>query len=121
MELLKQHLRLNPNDQQAASELAGLQRRGVASIPQDQVRRLVVGQRLADIAAATHTGWPIPYTTTAKASTKPVEWIKEDPSDSDFYITDRGDRIPKRYVDKEGSTLGFGGKQQLDFNVLKVR
>lgn len=121
MELLKQHLRLNPNDQQAASELAGLQRRGVANIPQDQVHRLIVGQRLADIAASTHTGWPIPYTTTAKASTKPVEWIKEDPSDSDFYITDRGDRIPKRYVDKEGSTLGFGGKQQLDFNVLKVR
>lgn len=116
MELLKQHLRLNPNDQQAASELAGLRRRGVANIPQDQVHRLIVGQRLADIAASTHTGSFTPWGSTAVSSSKPVEWFKDDGRGN--YVTDRGDVIPKRYVDKEGSTFGFGGKQQLDFRVL---
>jgi len=34
-------------------------------------------------------------------------------------VSDRGDVIPKRYIDKEGSTLSIGGKQTIDFDILK--
>lgn len=117
MQQLQDHLKLNPTDRQAASELQGLQARGVAQIPQDQVRKLVMGQRAAEIAAATHTGPLVPWGSTAKASNAPVSSLRDDGNGN--YLTDRGDVIPKRYIDREGSTLGFGGKQTVDFDILK--
>lgn len=117
MEELRQHLALNPNDKTAAGELEGLSRRGVAQLPPDEVRKIVMGMRAAEIAQSTHTGPLTPWGSTAKASTAPIRSLREDGSGN--YVSDRGDVIPRRYIDKQGSTLGIGGQVTTDFDILK--
>ena len=115
---LRQHLKLNPGDKQAASELAGLQARGVAMLPPDQVNKVVRGRMAADVATAAHTGMFNPFGGTAVNSNAPITSMRDDGNGN--YVSDRGDVTPHRYFDKTDSILGFGGKRNLDFDTLKT-
>lgn len=119
MQQLRDHLALNPNDKTAASALAGLKERGAAQISQDQLRKLVLGGRAADVASNTHTGSWNPWGSTAVESSTPITSLRR--NDSGDYVSDRGDVIPARYIDKSGDTLGWGGKVNRDFDALKVK
>ena len=118
MQLLQAHLQKNPGDQTAQSELAGLQQRGVAMLGQGDVRRHVAGMQLSDVANATGTGGLTPWGTRAVNSSAPIQSIKKNANGD--YVSDRGDVIPGRYVDKVDSTLGMGGRKNNNFDILKT-
>jgi hypothetical protein len=52
-------------------------------------------------------------------SSTPITSLRR--NDSGDYVSDRGDVIPARYIDKSGDTLGWGGKVNRDFDALKVK
>lgn len=120
MDVLNKHLQLNPGDKQAASELEGLKRNGIAHIGEDNIRKFVVGNQAADVASATHTPWYVPWGSTAVNSAAPIgKLTRKETLFGHDYISDRGDVIPGRHIDRAGATAGFGGKVNKDFDPLK--
>jgi len=122
MGLLQKHLQLNPGDKQAASELEGLQKRGVAQLGPDTKRKFIEGQMAADVANSTATGGMTPWGTAAVDSAAPITSLRRQSAlIGHDYVSNRGDVIPGRYIDKSNSTLGFGGRPNRNFDNLKLR
>ena len=122
MEQLQQHLQLNPNDKTAASELQGLQARGVAQLSPQAKREFLVGKRAADVAKDTATGSLTPWGTAAVESDAPIKSLRKQKTlFGHDYISDRGDVIPGRYIDKADTSLGIGGRTNRNYDSLKLR
>lgn len=84
--------------------------------------RFVAGMQLADVVNATATGGLTPWGTRAVQSSEPILAIRKLPNGD--YQTNRvgvngeTEVIPGRYIEKEGSTLGFGGRTSNKFKAL---
>lgn len=84
--------------------------------------RFVAGMQLADVASATATGGLTPWGTRAIQSNEPILALRKLPNGD--YQTNRvgvngeTEVIPGRYIEKEGSTLGFGGRASNKFKAL---
>ena len=99
-----------------------LQREGLAALDQSDKRRLVAGMQLADVVNATATGGLTPWGTRAIQSNAPIMAIKKLPN-GDYQTNRRGvngetEIIPGRYIEKEGSILGIGGRPSDKFKAL---
>jgi hypothetical protein len=84
--------------------------------------RFVAGMQLADVASATATGGMTPWGTRAVQSNDPILALRKLPN-GDYQTNRTGvngetEVIPGRYVEKEGSTFGFGGRASNKFKAL---
>ena len=111
----KEHLKLNPNDARMASVLRGLEQRGIAMLSPEAKKRAAQGVGARNMVNETATGAFNPVGTSAVATNDPVTSLRKRGND---YITQTGDVVPKRHVDKEGGVFGFGGRPSLRFNDL---
>lgn len=100
---LQAQLQRTPGRKDVADELDALQSRGLAAMDQAAIRKYVVGQQTADLAAQTGTGRFVPWGTDAANSTAPITSLREVKGlfGSDF-VSDRGDVIPGRYLRQDG-------------------
>lgn len=113
---LEAHLKLHPDDKNAAAEYQGLSKRGLAMLDTSAIQKFIAGQHASEIANQTATGSLTPWGTKAVASDAPIKSLRrQDGLFGHDYVSDRGDVIPGRYIDTEGSTLGFGGRTSLRF------
>lgn len=103
MNALQAQLAKTPGRKDVADELEALQSKGLAAMDQTAIRKYIVGQQTADVAAQTGTGRFTPWGTNAANSTAPITSLREDKGffGSD-YISDRGDVIPGRYLRQDG-------------------
>ena len=84
--------------------------------------RFVAGMQLSDVANATATGGLTPWGTRAVQSNEPILALRKLPN-GDYQTNRKGingetEVIPGRYIEKEGSTLGFGGRASNKFKPL---
>lgn len=117
---LEVHLQQNPNDAQARSELMGIQHQGLGTLGQGAIRKHVAGMQVRDIinSSATPSWWPVG--TSAVHSDAPVTSMQKN-SSGDYVVDEGGGKktvIPGRYIDKVNSTLGMGGQQNANFDIL---
>lgn len=114
-EQLRAQLAKTPDRADVKAELAALDERGLAAMDQSAIRKLIVGQQAAELAAQTGTSRFNPIGTSAANSTAPITSLREQKGlfGSD-YISDRGDVIPGRY-------LRNNGQQNQDLNTLIQR
>ena len=108
--MLEAHLKLNPNDPTAQSELDGLKKHGPATIDDGTFSNLHRGVQLADIANKNSTNALNPFGGRAVISDAPVTSLRKT-SQGLFglggeYTTNRGDTIPARAIEKDGSFIG---------------
>lgn len=101
---------------------AELQAKGLGALDAKDKRRIVAGMQLAEIASATATGGLTPWGTRAIQSNAPIMTLRKLPN-GDYQTNRRGingetEVIPARYVEKEGSTWGFGGRASNKFQAL---
>lgn len=84
--------------------------------------RFVAGMQLADVASATATGGFTPWGTRAIQSNEPILALRKLPN-GDYQTNRTGvngetEVIPGRYIEKEGSYFGFGGRASNKFKAL---
>ena len=116
---LQKHLQLNPGDKTAAAELQGLQTRGVAQMGPDAKRKFITGQMASDVASNTTTGFLNPVGTTSVESAAPIKSLRrKETLFGHDYVSDRGDVIPGRYIDRSDATMGIGGRRNRNFEDL---
>jgi hypothetical protein len=116
---LQDHLAQNPGDAQAKAELAHITDKGLGALDETAKRKFLVGLRAADVATQNHSVFN-PFGGTAVDSQAPITSLKRRPGlISDDYVSNRGDVIPARALDKTGSTLGIGGLRNPDYDILK--
>lgn len=111
----KEHLKLNPDDARMANVLRGLEQRGIAILSPEAKKRTAQSVSARNLVNETATGALNPFGTSAVATNDSVTSLRKRGGE---YITQTGDVIPKRYIEKEGATLGFGGRPSLRFNDL---
>lgn len=120
---LQEHLKLNPTDAAAASELDGISKQGANVIPADMKRKYIAGMQVRDLINSTATGGLTPWGTRAVHSDAPVTSMRKNSAGE--YVVDEGNGkttvIPARYIDKVNSTFGFGGQQNANFDILKTK
>lgn len=119
---LQQHLQQNPADKEAQAALESLQKHGMNSLSPETKARYIAGMHLTDVISNTATpGWT-PWGTRAIASDEPVTRLMKN-KDGNYVTNRRGvngetEVIPARYIEKEGSTLGMGGRASNRFKSL---
>jgi hypothetical protein len=92
---------------------------GVGVFDESDVRRHVAGMQASDLAMEHHSFWN-PFEGTAVKSDAPITGLRlKKGVFSDDYVSKQGDVIPRRAIDKYGSTLGVGGLRRNDFDILK--
>lgn len=116
---LQDHLAQNPNDAQAKAELAHISDKGLGALDETAKRKFLVGLRASDVATQNHSVLN-PIGGTAVDSQAPITSLRRRPGlIFDDYVSNRGDVIPARHIDKTGSTLGIGGLRNPDYDILK--
>lgn len=102
-EQLRAQLAKTPDRADVKAELEALDSRGLAAMDQSAIRKFIVGQQTAELAAQTGTSRYNPIGTSAANSTAPITSLREQKGlfGSD-YISDRGDVIPARYLRENG-------------------
>lgn len=101
---LEQHLKIHPNDKQAAGELQGLQSRGVSQIDPRELQKFVTGMELKRKASETATGSLVPWGTSDSQYTGAPTRLREKPGTwfgTDYEImqgTNKVGEIPGRHV-----------------------
>lgn len=100
---LRAQLAKTPDRKDVAAELDALESKGLGAMDPVAVRKFIVGQQTAELAAKTGTSRFNPIGTSAANSTAPITSLREQPSlfGSD-YVSDRGDVIPGRYLRDNG-------------------
>ena len=121
MEGLRKHLQLNPGDKGAAAELEGLESRGVAQMGPEAKRKFLAAMGVQGVVKDTATGGFNPFGTKMVDSDAPITSLtrKERLFGAD-YVSNRGDEIPARHIDRSGSTLGIGGVSSTRYQPLIV-
>lgn len=119
---LQNHVARNPSDRESKQKLNLLQSQGLDAMNPMAKAKFVAGMQLADVADATATGGLTPWGTRAIKSNAPITSIRKNAS-GDYVTNRRGvngetEVIPARYIEKEGSTLGFGGQASNKFKAL---
>ena len=84
--------------------------------------RFVAGMQLSDVASATATGGFTPWGTRAVQSNEPILALRKLPN-GDYQTNRKGvngetEVIPGRYIEKEGSIMGMGGRASNKFKAL---
>jgi hypothetical protein len=110
-------------DTKAGAALKNLQEKGVAGLDAKDKRRFVAGMQAREAAEANHTGGLNPIGGTAVISDAPVTSMRKT-SDGLFglgseYTTNRGDTIPGRVVERDGSF--FGGRRNTNMRDLIIK
>lgn len=106
----------------AMQTLVGRMGKTMKDIDASDKARFVAGMQLADVATATATGSMTPWGTRAIQSNEPILALRKLPNGD--YQTNRvgvngeTEVIPARYIEKEGSTMGFGGRATNKFKAL---
>lgn len=103
-------------DARAAQELQRVEEQGMAALDAKDIRAFVNGMKAKDLAEQNHTGSFNPIGGTAVISDEPVTSMRKT-SDGFLgfggeYTTNRGDTIPARVVEGDGSF--FGGRRRVD-------
>ena len=84
--------------------------------------RLVAGMQLADVANATATNGWTPWGTRAIQSNEPILSIRRmkngDYQTNRVGVNGETEVIPRRYIEKEGSYMSFGGRATNKFTAL---
>lgn len=115
----KAYLSKNPNDAQAKAWLAKAEKDGVHALDESDVRRFVAGTQAAEVAQANHSAWN-PFGGTAVVSDAPITSLRRRPGIVfDDYVSNRGDVIPARAIDREGGLLGAFGKTNRNYDIIK--
>jgi hypothetical protein len=90
-------------------------RQGVHAMGEDDIRKLVIGVQVAQVARENHSKWN-PFGGTAVHSDAPVTSLRRKPGIiTDDYVTDRGDVIPARKLDK------VDGLRNTNIDILKAK
>jgi hypothetical protein len=110
-------------DAKAASALKDLQEKGVGGLDAKDKRRFVLGMQARETAERAATGGLNPVGGTAVDSDAPVTSMRKT-GDGIFglgseYTTNRGDKIPGRYVEGDGSF--FGGRRNTNMRDLIIK
>ena len=106
----------------AMQALVGRMGKTMKDVDAKDKARFVAGMQLADVVTATATGSMTPWGTRAIQSNEPILALRKLPNGD--YQTNRvgvngeTEIIPARYIEKEGSTLGFGGRASNKFASL---
>jgi hypothetical protein len=106
----------------AMQSLVGRMGKTMQDVDAKDKARFVAGMQLADVVTATATGSMTPWGTRAIQSNEPILALRKLPNGD--YQTNRvgvngeTEVIPGRYIEKEGSTLGFGGRASNKFKAL---
>lgn len=103
-------------DERAAQELRRVEEQGMAALDAKDIRSFVNGMKAKDLAEQNHSGPLNPVGGTAVISDEPVTSMRKT-SDGFLgfggeYTTNRGDTIPARAVERDGSF--FGGQRRID-------
>lgn len=115
------HLQQNPNDARAKQWLAAVEKDGVHAMGEDALRIAVAGISAADVAQEQHSAIN-PFGGTAVVSDQPITSLRRRPGILfDDLVSNRGDVIPARAIDKEGSILGLGGRTNHNYDILKTK
>lgn len=123
-DLLQQHLKLHPNDAQAQSELANLQRNGAAGINPNVLEQIVASHKAEQLQRDYGSSGFNPIGGTDVQSDRPITALQYQPGLlgtrlGATYRTDTGGTIPARAVDNaEGSFIGRGARRS-DLDILK--
>jgi hypothetical protein len=121
MDGLRKHLQMNPDDRNAAAELEGLETNGLERLGPTATRKFLAGMGVEAVARDTATGSFNPFGTKMVDSDKPIRSLRrEEKLIGADYVSDRGDVIPARYIDKTDSTLGIGGRTSNRYQDLIV-
>lgn len=115
-----QFAELLPPDQRAR-----FAKEGMGALDATDKQRVLAGMQLTDVANATATGSWTPWGTRAIQSNAPIMALRKLPN-GDYQTNRTGvngetEVIPGRYVEKEGSTFGFGGQATNRFKHLIVK
>ena len=106
----------------AMQALVGRMGKTMKDVDAKDKARFVAGMQLADVVTATATGSMTPWGTRAIQSNELILALRKLPNGD--YQTNRvgvngeTEIIPGRYIEKEGSTLGFGGRASNKFASL---
>lgn len=98
----------------AMQSVVGRMGRTMKDMDESDKARIVAGMQLADVANATATGSMTPWGTRAIQSNEPILALRK--LDNGDYQTNRKgvngetEVIPGRYIEKEGSFMGMGGR-----------
>lgn len=100
---LRAQLAKTPDRKDVAAELDALESKGLGAMDPVAVRKFIVGQQTAELAARTGTSQWNPFGTAAANSTAPITSLRERKGlfGSD-YVSDRGDVIPARNLRDNG-------------------
>jgi hypothetical protein len=116
----------NPGNTAAASELAGINTNGVGALDSVAKRRFVAGMQAKQLADANHSAIN-PFGGTASNSAAPPTSLrlKSGVISDDYETLDANGKvtgtIPRRAVDRPGSFLGLGGRNDTSYDILKQR
>lgn len=111
----KAHLAKNPGDAQAKAWLEKAESEGMGAMDDESIRKFVSGMEAKELAEQEHSNWN-PFGGTAVNSDAPVTSMKlKKGFIFDDYVTDRGDVIPARSVNKRD------GLRNTNMDILKGR
>lgn len=114
---LQRHLQLNPGDKAAASELAGLEKRGVAMMDAGAKRKFIEGQMAIDAGKAGESAIPFIGSEMVEGDAPIRSLRREEALFGHNYRTNRGDLIPGRAIDKTDTNwFGLGGRRNTNFD-----
>jgi hypothetical protein len=101
------YLQQNPGDAKATAWLRLAHSEGTGALGDDDVRKFVSGMQAADVAQENHS-LINPIAGRAVTSDAPITSLRRKPGIIfDDYVSDRGDVIPARHIDKRGFHAGF--------------
>jgi hypothetical protein len=118
---LQKHLELNPGDRGAQAELAGLQRRGLSQMDQNEMSKFVSAMELKRKMGDTATGKFVPWGTTNREYAGAPSSLRYKPAmiGGDYQVM-QGNKvvgeIPARHIDG-----GWFGQKNLRFDSLKEK
>jgi hypothetical protein len=127
LENAEKHVAAHPEDKAAAQKLEYMREKQFGSMDTVAKAKILSGIQLKQLAKKEHSNWNS-FASTATSNPAPIQWIKKVETPADVkqfngasigdYVSDQGDVIPARFVEKKGTTLGMGGMANQDFSVL---
>lgn len=115
------YLAKNPGDAHATAWLEKAHANGMGALDESDIRRFISGMEAKSISEENHSVFN-PFGGTAVSSDAPVGklTLRKGLITND-YVSDRGDVIPARAIDKRGSFMGLGGLRSTNQEILKGR
>lgn len=116
MARLQAHIQQNPNDATAQAELTALEQRGVGVLDEADLRRFIVGM---DAVREGQADQGVFFGSDTVVSDAPITGLRRrEGVISDDLVSDRGDVLRARTLERPGSFLGIGGQRRRDFEIL---